>query len=87
MDEREKVANKLAWILQEVFNRNMEHLLREYPDEPLTGTRWGLTGMDLAILLLEVEKHFDIRINISEMQDYGLLRFEDWVNLTCQKAS
>lgn len=69
----------LLEILQNEYFIPLEKLKEENWDTPLTGKLFGLTGFELAELILEFEKRTEVQIDIHEKPMYALGSINDIV--------
>lgn len=74
-------GRELTSILLEILQNNYlispDKLKEESWDLPLTGSHFGLSGFELAALILEFEKRTGVMIDISEKPMYALASIED----------
>lgn len=76
MDNR-KIITILLGILQYNYLIPPDRLKEENWDIPLTGRRFGLSGFQLAALILEFEKRTGVKIDISKKPMYALANIND----------
>lgn len=69
----------LLEILQNEYFIPLDKLKEENWDIPLTGKLFGLTGFELAELILEFEKRTEVQIDIHEKPMYALGSINDIV--------
>lgn len=81
MGERE-LAKVLLEILEDDFLISPDKLKEENWNIPLTGEYFGLSGFELAALILEFEKRVGTMIDINEKPMYALASIEDIINST-----
>lgn len=75
MNIREVLLN----ILHERFLIPLDKLNEKNWNIPLTGKLFGLTGFELAELILELEKRIEVQIDIHEKPMYALGSINDIV--------
>lgn len=73
------VREVLLGILQKDYLIPLDKLREENWDTPLTGKHFGLTGFELAELILEFEKRTEVKIEIHEKPMYALGSINDIV--------
>ncbi len=71
------VREVLLEILQKDYLIPLDKLKEENWDTPLTGKHFGLTGFELATLILEFEKRTGVMIDINEKPMYALASIND----------
>lgn len=76
------VREVLLEILQNDYLIPLDKLKEQNWNTPLTGKHFGLTGFELAELILEFEKMTEVQIDIHEKPMYALGSINDIVKST-----
>lgn len=75
------ITKELTTVLLEILKYNYlispDKLKEENWNTPLTGKRFGLSGFELAALILEFEKRIGVKIHINEKPMYALASIND----------
>lgn len=71
-----ELATVLLEILEKDYFITSDKLKEENWNIPLTGKHFGLSGFQLAVLILEFEKRTGIKIDINEKPMYALASIE-----------
>lgn len=70
MGDKNVIAKCLFDMIKAKFNISFKNENEELYDLPLTGEVWKLFGMELVILLLEIEKIYNIRFKEEDLLQY-----------------
>lgn len=69
------ISNEVIDVMNDILHKKLavseDELSRSNWDEPLTGTTFRLSGVDLIYFLLEMEKAFKIRIDEKSFSSNG----------------
>lgn len=67
----EEIHMCLIKLLIEKFNANPELLKEHNWDQPLTGSVFNFSGVELTYLFFEIENIFNIKVGPKNLQQYG----------------
>jgi acyl carrier protein len=67
----QEIVDYLVSMLDQKFHVPLSKLETSNWNEPLTGAFYGLNGIDLTYLFLEIEKHYLIKVDEEFLRSYG----------------
>lgn len=69
--EVDKITDKIINIICNKLNLSDENIIKKNENMPLTGQIFQFTALDLIYLFFEVEKEFDLSIDMNHINLYG----------------
>lgn len=87
MGDKNVIAKCLFDMIKAKFNISFKDENEELYNLPLTGKAWKLFGMELVILLLEIEKMYTIRFKEEDLLQYQFCTINEIADLILKYKS